>query len=99
MSWKTSGRRARLPAGWSSTIVPRILRRDGGLCHLCGAPGADAVDHMEPGDDHSDANLAAVHHDVPPHCHRRKTAYEGLVAQFGEVAPRRQPEPHPGTVR
>lgn len=44
----------------------RILARDD-VCHLCGEPGADAVDHViavaNGGTDHP-ANLAPVHHRV-----------------------------------
>ena len=51
----------------------RVIRRDGGICHLCGQPGADSADHLIPysqgGTDAMD-NLAAVHHDTPPKCNR-----------------------------
>lgn len=43
----------------------RIIRRDSGLCHLCGRPGADTADHIVPWEqshDDSDANLKAAHH-------------------------------------
>jgi 5-methylcytosine-specific restriction endonuclease McrA len=47
----------------------RIIRRDAGICHLCGLPGADTADHLIPyshgGTDH-DTNLAAAHQ----HCNR-----------------------------
>ncbi len=97
-NWAGSTRRARLPAGWSSTIVPRILARDRAVCYLCGRPGADAVDHIQAGDDHSDANLASVHDHVWPHCHRRKSSAEGNAARAArQAAGRRHPgERHPG---
>jgi 5-methylcytosine-specific restriction endonuclease McrA len=49
----------------------RILRASN-VCHLCGHPGADAVDHVIPlargGADHI-TNKASAHHDVPcPTC-------------------------------
>lgn len=78
--WAGSNRRARLPKNWRS-MHERILRRDRRICHLCGGPGADAVDHIEAGDNHSPANLAAVHQDVAPYCHRRKSSGEGHAAR------------------
>lgn len=45
-------------------LVPVILQRDGGICHLCGRHGADTADHLTPaahgGNDHPD-NLRAAH--------------------------------------
>jgi len=55
---KRTGRR------WREHTVPRILRRDGGICHLCGRPGADTADHLIPwsvSHDDSSSNLAAAH--------------------------------------
>lgn len=55
-------------------IVRRVVRRDGGICHLCGRPDADSADHLVPvslgGAKYDLANLAAAHHDVWPHCNR-----------------------------
>lgn len=42
----------------------RIIRRDGGICHLCHQPGADTADHLIPysqGGSDRDDNLAAAH--------------------------------------
>jgi 5-methylcytosine-specific restriction endonuclease McrA len=42
----------------------RVLQRDGYVCWLCGLPGADSVDHVNPrerGGDESDANLRGAH--------------------------------------
>lgn len=93
--WVGSTRRTRLPHGWATVTVPRILARDHGVCHLCGQSGADTVDHIRPGDDHSDANLAAIHDRNPPHCHRFKSSREGNSARY-RYTERRPPEAHPG---
>lgn len=95
--WVGSTRRSRLPPGWASTIVPRIMARDRGICHLCGQPGADTIDHKQPGDDHRDANLGAVHDHNPPHCHRAKTTREGMIARW-QYREKRDNEPHPGSI-
>lgn len=79
--WQGSTRRQRLPPDWSR-IRKRILRRDG---HRCTERGLDdvrcyevatEVDHIRPGDDHSDANLRAL-------CswhHQKKSSQEGGAA-------------------
>lgn len=95
--WRDSTRRRRLPANWSATVVRHVLARDAGICYLCGRPGADTVDHIEPGDDHRETNLAAVHDRNPPHCHRYKSSLEGNAARRARRALARHPgERHPG---
>lgn len=83
-----------LPSNWKR-LRARVLRRDGGFCHVCGAPGADAVDHIVPafrGGTDDESNLAPIHDHVPPHCHRAKTARESNP-------PRRRPVgTHPGAL-
>ena len=86
--WAGSTRRYRLPRDWHK-IRLRILERDNGRCHVCGGFGADAVDHVVAGDNHDEANLKAIHHNVEPFCHRKKTAAERPRAK-------RPPEKHPG---
>lgn len=58
-----------------------VLKRDSGICYLCGEEGADTVDHIIAGDDHSLTNLAAVHDRTPPHCHRYKTSQDAHAAK------------------
>ena len=60
---------------WRETIVPRVIRRDGGICWICGQPGAGTADHVIPlaqGGTDDPTNLAAAHHVNPPHCNRVK---------------------------
>jgi 5-methylcytosine-specific restriction enzyme A len=76
-AWAGSTRRQRLPRDWPQ-LRAAVLTRDGGVCHVCGGPGADEVDHVVPGDNHRLENLAAIH-DRP--CHRRKSAREGNAAR------------------
>lgn len=62
----------------------RIIRRDRGICYLCGKGGADSADHViafAQGGRDTDANLKAVHHDVPPRCNRVKGAGTVEAAQ------------------
>ena len=47
-------------------LKARIIRRDAGICHLCGQPGADTADHLEPFTvaphrAYDPTNLAAAH--------------------------------------
>ena len=86
----------RMPKNWAATRR-RILRRDQGICYVCGKPGADRVDHRVPvsqGGSEDDGNLAAIH-EIP--CHRTKSLSENAV---GRIAPRKRPEEdHPGRIR
>jgi 5-methylcytosine-specific restriction protein A len=73
--WQGSTRRARLPRGWE-TIRRRILLRDP-ICRVCNGALSTEVDHVEPGDDHTDENLQGICED----CHRRKTQAEARTAR------------------
>lgn len=60
-----------------------VLRRDKGVCYLCGGIGADSVDHVKPksqGGTDSLFNLKAVHDRVAPYCHQAKSQEE---ARYG----------------
>jgi 5-methylcytosine-specific restriction endonuclease McrA len=92
--FETSDRRSRLPKNWA-TIRRRILHRDK-YCRGCHVNLATEVDHILPGDDHSDINLQGLCR----YCHSRKSAREGGLAtgvkRRAIVAARRRPEePHP----
>lgn len=95
--WEGSTRRQRLPRDWPA-IRRRILARDGWRCTWhdeggrCTAP-AGQVDHVHPGDNHDDANLAAL---CDMH-HRAKSAREGNAARNVHRLARPN-EPHPGSL-
>lgn len=55
---------ARTGRRWRERTVPRVIRRDHGICHLCDQPGADTADHLIPWSqtqDDSMGNLRAAH--------------------------------------
>lgn len=83
--WKGSRRRehVRLSGSAQQERTRRIIRRDGGICHVCKTPGADQADHVRPlsetgptGD--CDSNMAAIH--AKP-CHEAKTNEEAIRAR------------------
>ncbi|MFD6365119.1 HNH endonuclease [Streptomyces roseolus] len=76
----------------------RIKKRDGYRCTMvyetsgqCVSRGTD-VDHIIPGDDHSDDNLRLLCR----WCHLKKSAREGgQAAALKRVRPQRPPSTHP----
>lgn len=96
MTWDGSDRKARLPREWHR-IRRRVLIRDSYQCQhrdngvKCGAT-ANQVDHIVPGDDHSEANLQAL---CVTH-HRAKSSREGVEARAKIPRRARPTENHPG---
>jgi len=82
-AWEGSTRRQRIrrSGGALQRSAQRVMRRDRGVCHVCGQPGANEVDHVIPvfegGSDH-DSNKAPIHSDP---CHREKSLAERLRAR------------------
>ena len=98
-NWEGSTRKLRLPRDWHRRRAS-VLRRDKRICHVCKEPGADQVDHVRPGDNHDEANLAAIHKG----CHATKSSGEGGAASAAARARRaalrwRPAEPHPGLIQ
>lgn len=88
------------PPGWAKTRA-RVMRNHACVCHVCGRPGADEVDHVvnvkrwlderRPGSPHDESNLRPIH-SVP--CHAAKTARErqtGIVKRSPKRRPTRNP--------
>jgi 5-methylcytosine-specific restriction endonuclease McrA len=66
--------------------VAEVIERDGGMCWLCGKPGADSADHVLPasrGGRDALANLRAAHH-------RCNLARRGADAPSGQPIPRQK---------
>lgn len=89
-AWVGSTRKERLPKDWRARRLS-VLQRDKYMCYVCGGEDADAVDHVIPGDDHRMSNLKAIHQDIPPFCHRYKSAAEGHASQGHRVPKDRRP--------
>lgn len=93
--WAGSYRNLSLPPNWDE-IRRRILDQDKLTCRIrlfgC-LITASEVDHIEPGDDHSDENLRAACRS----CHSKKSSAEGNNRQRQLRALRKRPtERHPG---
>jgi 5-methylcytosine-specific restriction protein A len=102
MPWNTSNRKQRLPNDWPA-ITQRIKKRDGHRCRSklpsgkrCPRTTKLQVDHVIPGDDHCDANLATI----CEHHHKKKSSAEGHAARKQQFAiPLRTEGEHPGALR
>jgi 5-methylcytosine-specific restriction endonuclease McrA len=82
--WESSRRRDHTVSGWEQQRrAQRVMRRHDGICHVCGRPGSDQVDHVIPlehGGPDTEDNLRPIH--TKP-CHDEKTRRE---AQQGRRA-------------
>lgn len=101
MPWAhDSARKAELPSDWQR-IRLRVLRKARYLCkHTddrgvidCTSP-ANQVDHIVPGNDHSEANLRAL---CEAH-HKAKSSREGVEAREKRGYNARRPSRHPGAL-
>jgi len=97
--WEGSTRRDRLPANWPALRAEALRRNPRKVCHWCGLPGGDELDHKVPGDDHRQDNLDWIHghRSVAAgvsvrNCHGEKSGAEGAAARPREKRP---PEIHP----
>lgn len=80
--WQGNGRHGRMRSGSKEQRINRaVLRNHGYICHVCGQPGADEVDHVIPlsagGADGYDNRLPI--HSTP--CHAEKTQREAKEAR------------------
>jgi 5-methylcytosine-specific restriction protein A len=81
MAWEGSDRRAHLPSNWLELREKAHLLNPRHICHACGQPGGEALDHKNGDrDDHRQENLDWIHDwrsvragVSPVNCHQRKT--------------------------
>lgn len=74
-----------------------VLRAHKGVCHWCGLPGGDEVDHVlnrRAGGTDDPSNLAPIHKKP---CHVAKTQQEAASARSARK--HRKPPEHPGRSR
>lgn len=88
-AWRDSRqRRPRKGSGWAEQErARRVIRRHGGICHVCGQPGADQADHVRPlasGGPDEESNMRPIHA-VP--CHREKTQRESREGRTHPAGP------------
>jgi 5-methylcytosine-specific restriction endonuclease McrA len=96
MAWEGSTRRERLPKDWPK-IRRRIIRRDKSCVWpmsdgtKCSAEGTD-VDHIIPGDDHSEENLRLL---CKWHHQKKSSSEGGRAAALTRVTINRPKPTHP----
>lgn len=97
--WRGSTRSSRLPKDWPARRAEADRRNPRRVCHWCGLPGGDELDHIIPGDDHRPENLDWIHgwRTVESgvsvrNCHGEKSSAEGAAAR---PSVNRPPETHP----
>lgn len=80
--WAGSRRRERTVSGWEQQRRAKaVMHLHLGICHVCGQPGSDEVDHvipLEEGGPDRMSNLRPIHADP---CHREKTQREAQRAR------------------
>lgn len=92
-----SDRKQRLPDDWPQRCAATFATY-GDICHVCHQAGADEVDHVQAGDDHSLANLRPIHgYRTPQRCHPIKSSREGNAARHRHKRAR-PVETHPGMI-
>lgn len=92
MSWSDPDRNYGVPL--SRQVRKRVLREHAGVCHWCGKPGGDEVDHVvnrRSGGSDDLENLRPIHK-YP--CHNEKTQQEAQSAR--RKRSHREPPQHPG---
>ena len=78
-------------------LKKRVMRAHNGICHVCGKPGSDEIDHIlnrKSGGSDAWENLAPIHK-AP--CHVQKTQEEAQRAR--NARKRRKGPEHPGRKR
>ena len=95
VSWSDPDREYGPPL--SKSVKRAVLRAHAGVCHWCGKPGGDEVDHIlnrRSGGSDDPENLAPIHK-YP--CHNEKTQQEAQRARKRRA--RREPPQHPARKR
>jgi len=87
-----------LPRDWERRRR-ETFREHGDICWVCGQPGANEVDHVKRGDDHSLNNLKPIHgKGTRQRCHQKKSSREGVDARRQRRNRMLRKRPHPGLI-